>query len=131
MNGDRWIDYDYAVVRVVPRVHLCSFVNVGVVLHARTARYLGIRTHLDRARVEALCPGLDHEMLARYLAAYELVAGGGPDAGPIGQLPPSERFHWMTAPRSSILQTSRVHPGRTREPAGTLERLFAEHVLET
>jgi hypothetical protein len=125
-----WVDYDYAVVRVVPKVHLCTFMNLGVVLHARTAHYLGTRLHLDRARLAAWCPSLDVPLLERYLDAYERVCRGGADAGPIGLLPPSERFHWLTAPRSGVLQTSDVHAGRTRDPEATLERLFRELILQ-
>lgn len=123
-----WIDYDYAVVRVVPHVHLCAFINTGVVLHARTAHFLGARLHLDRARLTALCPELDHEVLARYLEAYERVCAGGAEAGPLGALPPSERFHWLTAPRSAVLQTSEIRTGRTRDPKATLQRLFEAYV---
>ena len=101
-----WIDYDYAVLRLVPSVHRCAFQNVGVVLHARTARFL----------------------VARFLAAYARIGEGGPAAAPIGLLPPSERFHWLTAPRSAVLQPSAVHAGRTRDPVATLGALFAEHV---
>ena len=123
-----WHDYDYAIVRVVPHVHLCTFVNVGVVLHARTARYLGARFHLNPARLDAVCPGADAPLVERYLDAYRRVCTGGADAGPIGLLPPSERFHWMTAPRSAVLQCSELHAGRTPDLAATLDHLFAMHV---
>lgn len=120
-----WYDYDYAFVRVVPRVHLGTFVNVGVVLHARTAGFLGVRLYCDAERIAALCPdALDYEALLQHLDAYERVSRGGPGAGPIGLLPASERFHWLTAPRSAVLQTSEVHAGRTPDPAATLEHLY-------
>lgn len=125
-----WIDYDYAIVRVVPRVHLCTFLNVGVVLHARTARFLDVRWRADRECLAALDARLDAALPERYLRAYKRICRGHPDAGPIGLLPPSERFHWLTAPRSTVLQTSTVHGGRTRDPARTLQRLFEVHVLE-
>lgn len=123
-----WHDYDYAVLRVVPRVQLCTFVNVGVVLHARTAHYLGGRFHVDRAQLALLCPTLDLELLETYLDAYARICRGGAGAGPIGLLPPSERFHWLTAPRSAVLQPSEVHAGRTRVPEETLGRLEAEYL---
>ncbi|MDX1546129.1 MAG: DUF3037 domain-containing protein [Rhodothermales bacterium] len=123
-----WIDYDYAVVRVVPRVHLCTFQNVGVVLHARTARFLDVRLFLQRSRLASLCASLDVELLERYLDAYRRVSDGGAEAAPIGLLTPSERFHWLTAPRSTVVQTSDVHAGRTRDPEVTLEQLFKAHV---
>jgi len=123
-GGDAgWHDYDYAVVRVVPRVHLGVFLNVGVVLHARTAGFLGIHLHLNPAGLTPLCPpGFEVARLERHLAAYEAVCLGG--AGPIGLLPPSERFHWLTAPRSAVLQTSEIHTGRTQDPQACLDRLF-------
>lgn len=123
-----WHDYDYAIVRVVPQVHLCTFVNAGVVLHARTARFLDARFHLDPERLALLCPDVDLPMVERYLDAYRLVCAGGTGAGPIGLLPPSERFHWMTAPRSAVLQCSEVRAGRTSDPAATLEHLFDIYV---
>ncbi len=121
-------DYDYATVRVVPGVHRGDFVTVGVVLHARTAGFLAARLHRHRAWLAARCPGLDIDLLDRFLAAYEQVAEGGPEAGPVGLYPPSERFHWLTAPRSAALQTSPVHTGRAADPAAVLDRLFAQHV---
>lgn len=123
-----WVDYDYAVVRVVPEVHRSAFLDVGVVLHARTAAFLGLRLHLDRDRLRALCDRIDADLVARFLDAYARIARGGAEAGPIGLLPPSERFHWMTAPRSAVLQTSDVHAGRTRDPQATLDALFAFHL---
>ena len=122
----RWVDYDYAIVRAVPHVHLCTFVNVGVVLHARTSRYLDLVFSLAFHRWDTL----DLDLLLRYLEAYQRVCHGGADAGPIGLLPPSERFHWLTAPRSAVLQTSEVRTGRTCTPEATLNHLFDAHVRE-
>ena len=124
----RRLDYDYAIVRVVPRVHLCTFVNVGVVLHARTARFLDARFALDRDLLAHVCPSVDFDLVERYLGAFERVCHGAQDAGPIALLPPSERFHWLTTPRSAVLQPSEVHAGRTRDPQVTLEQLFTMHV---
>ena len=121
-------DYDYATVRVVPCVHRGDFVTIGVVLHARTAGFLATRLHREAEWLATRCPGVDQDVLARYLDAYERVATGGAVGGPVGLLPPSERFHWLTAPRSAVLQTSFVHTGRTDDPASTLEHLFAQHV---
>ncbi len=121
-------DYDYATVRVVPCVHRADFVTVGVVLHARTAGFLAARLRRDADWLAARCPGLDTATLGRFLDAYAQVAEGGAEGGPVGLLPPSERFHWLTAPRSAVLQTSPVHTGRTADPAATLDRLFAQHV---
>jgi hypothetical protein len=121
-------DYDYAVVRVVPCVHREAFVPVGVVLHARRAGFLGARLRRDPDWLAARCPNLDADLLDRFLAAYARVADGGADGGPIGLRPPSERFHWLTAPRSAAIQTSAVHTGRAADPAAALDRLFAQHV---
>lgn len=121
-------DYDYATVRVVPCVHREDFVTVGVVLHARTAGFLAARLRRDADWLAARCPGLDVAMLERYLDAYERVARGGAEGGPVGLYPPSERFHWLTAPRSTVVQTSAVHTGRTADPAATLDHLFAQAV---
>ena len=121
-------DYDYATVRIVPCVHREDFVTVGVVLHARTAGFLAARLLRDADWLAARCPGLDIETLDRYLDAYERVARGGVGGGPVGLYPPSERFHWLTAPRSAAVQTSPVHTGRTADPAATLDHLFAQSV---
>jgi hypothetical protein len=127
MSTER-IDYDYATVRVVPCVPREAFVTVGVVLHARTASFLEVRLERDAAWLAEHCPGLDTEILLRYLDAFAQVADGGAEAGPVGLLPPSERFHWLTAPRSAALQTSAVHTGRTTDLVATIDRLFEEHV---
>lgn len=121
-------DYDYATVRVVPWPLREDFVTVGVVLHARTAGFLAARLCRETDWLAARCPSLDPTLLDRYLDAYERVAEGGAEAGPVGLYPPSERFHWLTAPRSAALQASPVHTGRTADPAAALDRLFAQHV---
>ena len=123
-----WVDYDYAIIRVVPQVHCCAFVNAGVILHARTAQFLGARVHLDRDRVATLDASTDLDLIERYLNAYRQVCDGEDAGGPIGQLPRSERFHWLTAARSTVLQTSPVHGGRTRNPKRTLDQLFTQYV---
>jgi hypothetical protein len=128
----RVIDYDWAVFRVVPRVHLGSCVNVAVVLHARTEGFLDMRAMTDVDALAARVPGVDAALLARYLEACVAICQGevtetcGPSA--VALAPPSERFHWLTAPRSDVLQASPVHGGITLDPAGTLLRLFNEQV---
>jgi hypothetical protein len=121
--GTTWIDYDYAVVRLVPYVHLESFMNIGVVLHARRENYLEARFVVDRERVASFAPTIDIPLLDRYIDAYCRVCRGGADAGPVGLLPASERFHWLTAPRSAVIQTSAVHPGRGVDARAELEKL--------
>jgi hypothetical protein len=125
-----WVDYDYAIVRIVPRVHCCAFVNAGVILHARTARFLGARVQLDRDHVANLDAAVDLDLVDRFLDAYRQVCDGADGSGPIGQLPRSERFHWLTAPRSTVLQTSPVHGGRTHDPERTLDALFTQYVVQ-
>jgi hypothetical protein len=128
MNTERLVSYNFAVLRVVPHVHLGAFVNVGVVLHARTAEFLGMRAITDRAVLAALAPDVDIELLARYLACLEGICRGDEAAGPVALLPPSERFHWLSAPRSDVLQASPVHAGLCDEPAHALDELFARFV---
>lgn len=125
-----WIAYDYAILRVVPRVHLGGGVNVGVVLHARTADFLGIRVRCDAEWLAERVPGVDTDLLTAYLDACCALSRGEPEAGPVALAPPSERFHWMTAPRSDVIQPSPVHGGLTRAPDRELDRLFSLHVLD-
>lgn len=128
MSGGRWVSYDFAVLRVVPRVHLGVFVNVGVLVHARTAGFLGVRVLEDAGELGARVRGLDAELLARYLRSLRGVCEGDPAAGPVALVSPSERFHWLTAPRSDVLQASPVHEGVCEDPARALEELFAGYV---
>jgi hypothetical protein len=125
-----WIAYDYAIIRLVPKVHLGFFLNIGVVLHSRTAGFLDARFRLDPVEIARFAPAIDLPTLARLAEAYRLICAGGPDGGPIGALPISERFHWLTSPRSTALQTSRVHPGRCHDPAEALTSLFEEQCGE-
>jgi hypothetical protein len=117
--------YSYAAIRVVPRPERGEFVNVGVVLFARTARFLEARVELDRARLRAFAPWLDLAPVERHLATFVAVAAGAPDAGPIAALAPSERFHWLTAPRSTVIQPAPVHSGRCADPRIALDGLLA------
>lgn len=121
-----WTTFDWAVVRLVPRVHQEEFVNVGVLLHARTVETLLARIEPDWARVHALAADFDRVEGERQLEALRRVAAGGTEAGPIGLLPSSERFHWLTAPRSAVIQTSSVRTGRARDLKEALARLFEE-----
>jgi hypothetical protein len=122
------VDYDFAVLRVVPRVHIGTFVNVGVVMHARTAEFLAMRTVMGRDALARLVPGLDPMLLERYLEAWAAICAGDETAGPVALAPPSERFHWITAPRSDVLQSSPVHEGVCDDPAEALEELFQAFV---
>lgn len=128
MTTESWVAYEFAVVRAVPHVHLGAFVPVGVVVHARTAGFLAMRAITDPHELAARVPDVDHELLARYLAACCAVAAGDSSAGPVALAPTSERFHWLTAPRSDVLQSSPVHAGLAADPAQALEKLFGEYV---
>lgn len=123
--------YDYAVLRAVPRVERGERINVGVVLSCPTRGFLDCATHLDAARLRALDPDADVEALARQLAAVEAVCRGQRGAGPIAALPRSERFHWVVSPRSTMLQASPVHAGRSDDPARALAHLFEALVAVT
>lgn len=112
-------DYSYTLLRVVPDIARGERLNVGVVLFCRRHRFLGARTAVDPARLAAIAPELDPAELSRHLEA--LVAG-------MPALEPSERFHWLAAPSSTIIQPSEVHTGLTDDPQATLDRLFAELV---
>ena len=120
--------YDYAVIRVVPRVERGEFINAGVIVSCEKTGFLKAAIELDEARVLALDPDVDLETLRRHLAAIQRICEGGPDAGPIGLLPQRARFHWLTAKRSAILQTSPVHMGRCGDMEAIVEHLMARMV---
>ena len=120
--------YDYAVIRVVPRVERGEFINAGVIVSCEKTGFLKAAIELDEARVLALDPGVDLETLRRHLAAIQRICEGGPDAGTIGLLPQRARFHWLTAKRSAILQTSPVHMGRCGDMEAIVEHLMARMV---
>jgi len=122
------LDYDFAVLRVVPSVHLGAFVNVGVALHARAAEFVALRVLTDVAVLRDRLPGMDVELLARYLKASEAICAGDAAAGPVALAPPSERFHWLTAPRSDVIQSAPVHEGVCPDLPRELERLFRIYV---
>lgn len=128
MSATSPIEYDFAVLRVVPRVHLGAFVNVGVVMHARQAEQLRLRVLTDVTELRERLPDLDAELLARYLRSCEAICAGDPSAGPVALAPPSERFHWLTAPRSDVLQSSAIHEGICEDLEAELAKLFGEYV---
>ncbi len=121
----RWISYNFAVLRVVPHVHTGVFVPVGVVLHARTEEFLGVKVITDSEELAKRAGDTDVELLSKYLESCREIGEGNLSAGPIALAPPSERFHWLTAPRSDVIQSGPVHEGLSRDPERTLEELFA------
>jgi len=121
--------YDYAIIRVVPRVERGEQLNAGVILSCPEVEFLEARIQLDEAAVLALDPAADIEALRANLATIPLVCRGGAAAGPIGELPQRGRFRWLVSPRSTIIQPSPVHTGRTKDPAACLEHLMETLVL--
>ena len=115
--------FDYAVIRIVPRVEREEFLNAGVILFCRTRRFLEAKVSLDRARLRALAPELDPDELSPYLESIPRVCRG---EGPIGKLGLAERFHWLVAPRSAVVQVSAVHGGLCTDPRVKLDSLFAQ-----
>jgi len=120
--------YDYAVIRVVPKVEREEFINAGVILSCPARSFLEAQIKLNESRLLALDPSLDLEMVKTHLATIPKICRGGADAGPIGQLSQRERFYWLVAPRSTIIQTSPVHTGRCSNPAAALQHLVASMV---
>jgi hypothetical protein len=116
--------YDYSIVRVVPRVDRGERINVGVILSCSEMNFLEARIELDEAALRALDPAVDIAAVRANLDTIPAVCRGGPEAGPIGELPPRGRFRWLVAPRSTIIQPSAVHTGRTSDPAASLEHLM-------
>jgi Protein of unknown function (DUF3037) len=120
--------FDYAVVRIVPRVDRGEFLNAGVILFSPTAGFLDCRIDLDHARLLALAPSIDLAVVESYLEAIPKICAGGGEAGSIGDLPQRARFHWLVAPRSTVIQTSAVHSGVHEDPRAALEGLFEKLV---
>ena len=121
-------DFQYTILRVVPRIERGECINVGVVVFCRQHNFLGIRIGLDEDRLAALAPGLDPAAVEPPLEAIAAVVAGEPSAGPLAQLSPSERFGWVAAKSSTVIQPSEVHTGLTEDPQATLDHLFSSLV---
>ena len=122
--------FEYAVIRLVPKVEREEFMNVGVIVYCQSLSFLDAAFFLDELRLRALSPNLEMEEIKKHLAAFCEICKGGSAAGPIGRLDMGSRFRWLTATRSTVLQCSRVHPGLTEDPAATLKDLHARLVHE-
>lgn len=129
MTSSNQTSFDYAVIRVVPRVDREEFINAGVIVFARTLRYLDARIALDPDRLLALAPNIDLAEIERHLDQIPKICAGAPGAGPIGELPQHERWHWLVSPKSTVIQTSSVHSGLCGNPAEELEHLMQMLVL--
>ncbi|MEL7145668.1 MAG: DUF3037 domain-containing protein [Bacteroidota bacterium] len=122
------VTYEFAVIRVVPKVEREEFLNVGVILFSKTKRYLQMKYHLPAKKLMAFSPDLDIADLEGYLNAWEQVCTGRPQGGAIGELDTASRYRWLTATRSTIIQSSRTHPGLCTDPSEVLEKLFDLYV---
>jgi hypothetical protein len=118
--------FDYAIIRVVPRVEREEFINAGVILFCRTERFLGAHIELNTERLRSLAQDIDLLLVQRHLNLIPLICSGSAEAGAIAHLSQSERFHWLVSPRSTIIQTSPVHSGICSDPRDALQ-----HLLET
>lgn len=121
--------FEYAVVRVVPKVEREEFLNVGVILYCAKLHFLQVLYTLDADRLRIFCPQIDQEELQQHLRSIERICAGSKESGPIGTLDIAGRFRWLTATRSTIIQSSKVHPGFCSDPAETLSKLFTQLVL--
>ncbi len=123
------LSYDYAILRIVPSVEREEFVNAGVVLHCPQRAYLDCRVHVDEARLRAQWPALDPDVVRQHLEAFPRISAGDSAAGPIARLSRRERFQWLVAPRSTIIQVSAVHGGVCESPQAALDEIFRRLVL--
>ncbi len=121
--------YEYAVIRVLPKVEREEFLNVGIILFSKSAKYINVRFYINEQKLLMLSDELDIEQLQQNLESFQKIALGDKNGGPIAQLDIPSRFRWLTAVRSSVIQTSRPHPGFCGNLDGTIERLFTELVL--
>lgn len=121
--------FEYAVIRVVPHVEREEFINIGVILFCAKSKFLKAVCEIDEMRVRSLCSKTDINEVKKNVDALRNICEGNHDSGPIGRLPAAERFRWLTASRSTILQTSKVHPGLTSDPEKTLSKLFRQLVV--
>ena len=121
--------FEYAVIRVVPRVEREEFLNVGVILYSRKEEFLQTLFRLDKMKLNTFSDKLDIDEIENHLLAFERICNGGAGSGPIGQLDMASRFRWLTATRSTVVQTSKVHPGFCDQPAEAIQKLFNQLVL--
>jgi hypothetical protein len=121
--------FEYAVIRVVPRVEREEFLNVGIILYCRKRKFLECLTNINTQRLKAFCPALEINEVEQYLVSIQQVCAGTKEAGTIGQLDIASRFRWLTATRSTVVQSSKVHPGFCTDPKETLQHLYEQLIL--
>ncbi|MEJ4088883.1 DUF3037 domain-containing protein [Galbibacter orientalis] len=124
------VKYEYAIIRVVPKVEREEFFNVGVILFSKSKKYLQVKYHIDTNKLKAFSEELDVNFLEGYLKSWELICQGAPAGGAIGKLEISDRFRWLVASRSTIIQSSKPHPGLCNaNPQEVLQDIFEKYVL--
>lgn len=123
------VTYEYAVIRLVPKVEREEFMNIGVILFSKRKKYLGIKYKIDKEKINSFSEDVDVQMINKYLEAWELICDGNPNGGFIGTLEQALRFRWLVASRSTIIQSSQTHPGLCHDPEKVLEDIFNRYVL--
>ena len=123
------VTYEYAVIRLVPKVEREEFLNIGVILFSKRKKFLGIKYNIDEQRINAFSNEVDTDLIKKYLEAWELICKGGPEGGSIGACDLGFRFRWLVANRSTIIQSSKTHPGLCHDPEAVLADIFKRYVL--
>lgn len=123
------VTFEYAIIRVVPRVEREEFINVGAIVYSKRKKYLEMEFHLNELRITGFCSEVDLDTVKDYLEAWNKICQGGKDAGPIGEFEQADRFRWLAASKSTIIQCSKTHPGMTSDPAAELKDLMERFVL--
>ena len=121
--------FEYAIIRIVPKVEREEFFNVGVILFSKRNKFLDIKYHINPDKLNAFSPKMELDTFKNYLNAWKLICEGKPSGGKIGGLELSDRFRWLTACRSTIIQSSKIHPGLCHDPKKTLEDIYNKYVL--
>ena len=121
--------FEYAIIRIVPRVEREEFLNVGIVLYCRERKYLNTKFSINKERLNALCAEMDCTEVEAHLQSFEKISAGEKAGGAIAALDMASRFRWLTATRSTIIQTSKVHPGFCEDPNETIEKLYTQLVM--
>ncbi len=121
--------YEYAIIRIVPKVERAEFFNVGVILFSKRKKFLDVKYYISKKKLEAFSSELEWELLDNYLKSWKLICDGEPDSGAIGKLELADRFRWLAAPRSTIIQSSKTHPGLCCDPKKELDDIFEKYVL--
>ncbi len=123
------VTYEFAVIRLVPKVEREEFMNIGVILFSKRKRFLGIKYQINKQKINSFTEDIDTDMINKYLEAWKLVCEGNPAGGSIEQLEQASRFRWLTASKSTIIQCSKTHPGLCLDPEKVLEEIFRRYVL--